>query len=173
MQEASQFQVTDQMKLVLEQKYRLLDSLIVANQKLDEKIDRIIQTGSIIIGLATFANLSSTPPLQARSTPVDGIRIAAILLSFVLFCVMVMIAAYVSRPIKWEDAGTSDWERTRSDYLASDNYYYQLMSDVITAIDSTKATNRYKAKWIRPLIIVLVGQVLALAVAVFLGALAP
>lgn len=158
---------SDAMKLVLEQKYRLLDALLSANNRLDERADRIIQTGSIVIGLMTIANLPVTLPFRVEGLLTAGSIARAILITVSIFAffAMIIIAHYAFRPVKWLGAGDSNWDRTFTDYLLSDSYYNQILSDLLTSIQSNEALNADKSKWIPRLIWLLVSQIITLIIA--------
>lgn len=157
----------DRASLLLEQRSRLLDSLIVANQKLDEKADRAIQTGSIILGLVAIATALPSGGTLALAPQVSQwinlIQIVLVLAGLVAFLVVVVIALKINFPIRWQGPGDTDWTKNSTTYL-SDNSFDLLLADLLDSIDSAQTRNNFKAdeveriiKWLRFEIIMMAG----------------
>lgn len=157
--------LTDPMKLVLEQKMRLYNAVTSSNQKLDERADRLIQTGSIIIGLGALAN---TRDGSAAGFWPD-IQLAFVVVGFVLFVFLVVTVLVAFRPIIHEEEGTSDWDLTYNAYVNSPEYFNQILSDLVTSIRSHTDNNARKSTWLQRLLILLVMQVITLSVAWLIG----
>ena len=160
----------DRVSLLLEQRSRLLDSLIVANQKLDEKADRAIQTGSILLGLVAIATALPSGGTNALAPQVSQcinlIQIGLVLTGLVAFLVVVSIALNINFPIRWQGPGDTDWKKNSTTYL-SDSSFDILLADLLDSIDSAQARNNFKAdeveriiKWLRFEIIMMAGALI-------------
>lgn len=167
-------ELTDAERTVLDQKRRLYDEIVQSNQKLDERADRVVQAGSIIIGLGAIANIPVNLALWSGSQLnwVALSQLVAVGLSFLAFIILIPMSLYFFRPIARQVPGDSDWDKTFDQYVNSDMYFAQTLSDLMAGIGSAKQVNDYKAKRVLWLTVLLLIQTTALASAWVLSAFA-
>lgn len=159
----------DRKSLVLEQRYRLYDSLILANNNMDGRVNSLLQAGSIIIGLVTILNISRVSGAYdaiLSGKILQNLELLFVLLVFMSFITMVVLSVYVLRPIGREAPGISDWDETFTFYLYSEECFEQVLIDLLKSIKEAEALNIYKAKWVPRLAYLLISQVVFLALAV-------
>jgi len=157
-------------QLVLEQRYRLYDSLNETNSNMDGRINNLVQAGSIIIGLVVVLNLptiSGTYDMIVFGTMRQKIQLLFLVLVFLSFISMIILSIYVLRPVSRKAPGISDWDETFTYYLYSDNCFEQVLSDLLESIKSAQALNDYKVKWVPRLAYLLIIQAFFLALAIF------
>lgn len=165
-------ELTDAQRTVLEQKNRLYDEIVQSNQRLDERADRVVQAGSIIFCLGTIAGIPVNLALWSGADlnwPAV-LQLGAMGLSFLAFIILIPMALYFFRPIARRVPGDADWEKTFNQYVNSETYFVQTLSDLMAGIRSAKQVNDYKSKRVLWLIVLLFIQTVALAVAWALSA---
>lgn len=159
--------LTDAERTVLDQKCRLYDEIVQSNQKLDERADRVVQAGSIIIGLGTIASIPVNLALWSgvHLNWLALLQLGAMGLSFLAFIILIPMSMYFFRPIGRQVPGDSDWDKTFDQYVNSETYFAQTLSDLMAGIQSAKQVNDYKAKRVLWLTVLLLVQTTALALA--------
>lgn len=165
-------ELTDAERVVLDQKGRLYDEIVRSNQMLDERADRVVQAGSIIVGLGVIASIPVNLALWSGSQlnwPAL-LQLVAMGVSFLAFIILIPMSLYFFRPIARQVPGDSDWDKTFDQYVNSESYFVQTLSDLMAGIRSAKQVNDYKAKRVLWLIVLLLVQTVALACAWALSA---
>lgn len=143
----------ERVNLLLEQKYRLLDTLSIANHRLDEKADRAIQTGSIMLGLLAIASaLPTLWPIEVHVSRHVSMLLALVqvLLVFVgvgAFVAIIFTALKITQTMTSKSAGGADWNTATTTYLSENSFDY-ILSDLLAAISAAKEQNDAKGKQI-------------------------
>lgn len=157
--------------LVLEQRRRLFNSIIHGNDNLDKRMYSILQSGSIIVGFVSvfkFSSLSATNILNAIMSREWGLVISQVplLMVLVLYLAIAMASIWYLRPLDKKVSGTTDWGKTFSDYLYSEECFNQILADLHESINDHETLNEYKAKGASHLSWLLVGQLIFLILTV-------
>lgn len=165
-------ELTDAKRVVLDQKYRLYDELVRANQMLDERADRVVQTGGIIIGLGAIASIPVNLSVWSGThlNWVALLQLVAMGLSFLAFIVLIPTSLYFFRPVARLGPGNSNWDQTFNQYVNSETYFEQALSDLVTAVLSAEQVNGYKSRRVLWLTALLLIQTVTLALAWVLSA---
>lgn len=159
--------------LVLDQRYRLLESIRTTNQSLDEKANTLLQISGVVVGLVAAFSISDLATLL-RGGGTVGIPIISqiFLISTLLFFVLsVVVFGRAFVPQSNDLPGSFDWDITFNKYLNVDATacYDQILSDVLNGIKSLNDVNAIKAKHTKYLSWLLLGQVVTITIAVVFG----
>jgi hypothetical protein len=158
--------------LLLDQRSQLLDSLILANHKLDEKADRSIQTASIVIGLGSVVAALPSDGLVSFGAQATNIltygQISLTIVSIFAFVILVLFAQQVNRPVTWKGSGDTDWKNNSMRYLNTHSYDI-LLADLLETIDSVKTLNERKANYVIRINWCLTVVVITMAISLLLG----
>lgn len=162
-----------QQGLVLEQKYKLMETVQSANQALDDKANSLLQTGGVVVGLVATFTLSDLA-LLVRGDNTVGIPIISqisIAAAFILFLLSIWLYRQAQSPMAYDLPGSTDWDRIFNSYLYAtpEACFDKVLSDLINSIDSMKELNSRKAIHIDRLGWLLLFQVAFLSVAVVFG----
>jgi hypothetical protein len=144
--------------VILDQKYRLLDSLKDANRHLENKASGLVQTGGFVLGLVAAFGLVNT----TRSTT-SAWALGAAFLFFTLSLVALLWSLF---PKGREYPGSSDWDDTFNKYLykESDECFEQVLSNILSAIQNHEDADKEKSDLVIIIGILFIFQLIALLV---------
>jgi hypothetical protein len=156
---------TSQFNLLLQQKYGALNMIDKSNDVLDDKASKIMQASSLVIALT---GLLASPFVGASLSGVSGILVASILVAFML---MVGLSIVSVSPKLHYLAGTQNWNKNFEQYIFVnvEDTFKQVLSDCIQTIDLLSETNSNKAKLVRFSAALLLLQIGALLIFIFLS----
>lgn len=152
-------------RYIIEGKHQQLAAITERNNKLDDRADRIIHTGGVFIGLLTVAQL----PIEWGLAWPANLPTLLTLFGFAAFLGAILFHLRRFRPLEWQIPGTSAIEEIFTDYLESEVFYNQLLSDLVNGVKSAEGINAYKATGVKVLSWLLLVQVLVVTTAWLLG----
>jgi hypothetical protein len=156
---------SSQFNLLLQQKYGALNMIDKSNEVLDDKASKIMQASSLIIALT---GLLASPFVGASLSGVSGILVVSILLAFML---MVGLSIVSVSPKMHYLPGSQNWDKNFEQYImvTAEDSFEQILSDCIQTIDLLSETNSNKAKLVRISASLLLLQIGALLIFIFLS----
>ena len=130
--------------LVLDQRYRAYDRVDDANRRLDEKAVGYLQAGGIVIGLVTVFNLFENPPVEGFSIYL----LLSTIVAFASFIIMIIVVNQALSPRTVHIPGSNVWKDIRDLRLNAppNNCFKQVFSDLLAAVNSELALNKFKSK---------------------------
>lgn len=156
---------TLQFNLVLQQKYNALNMMDRSNDLLDDKASKIFQSSSLIIALT---GLLASPFIGASLSGIPLLLVSIIVVAFMV--VIGLSIASVSPKIHYIP-GSQNWKANFEKYVLvnAENTFQQVLSDCIETIDLLSKTNSIKAKYVRVSASLLIMQIGALLIFLFLS----
>jgi len=156
--------------LVLEQVLARLQLARESNRILDEKADRLMQAGALVMALLSLVSLSSLLSIIPKEAAIVGIVIAG-----GVFIVMIITSFSATIPEENPMVGPEDWEEAYNDYLYKDDErsFQQVLSDVFEVTDRIQALNANKALRVQRSGKLFIGLVVVLAIVLILSVIAP
>ena len=129
-----------------------------ANETLDDKAGKLIQSASLIVALA---GLLSSPLVGASLKSQPLVFVLPILIAFMLMVVLSILA--ISPTIHYLP-GTQGWQSNYDQYVlkSPEDSFKQLLSDSVETIDLLGKLNARKARLVRVSAYLLLFQILAL-----------
>lgn len=157
-------QLSTQQQLVLEQMQRLYDNEERTGEHLDNKAMAILQTGSLIVALASVTVLSNISQISRSAWTVS-----ASIFGFVLFGSMVLLSLSAMKPREHKTVGTPDWIYMHANYINKEpnEAYTQLLANLVEATKANGKANKHKAKLVERAtwsVVFLVAEILVLAI---------
>jgi hypothetical protein len=154
-----------QFNLLLQQKYIALNMIDRANEELDDKASKILQASSLIIALT---GLLVSPFVGASITGASGFLVASIILTFML---MVGLSIVSVSPKMQYLPGTQSWDENYTQYIYGnvEDSFNQILSDCLKTIDLLTLTNSKKANLVRWSAALLLLQISALLILLFIS----
>lgn len=159
-----------QQSLVLEQRYALLEMVRDANQSLDDKANSLLQVSGLVVGIVAALSLTGLGQLIGGASQIDVSGLSKFFSFFAFLLLIGSVWSYTKTvtPEPYSLPGSTDWERTLSLYVEvpKSKSFDQVLSDLFNAIDSARALNERKSYYVLCLGRLLMGQVVALTVAI-------
>lgn len=157
--------------LLLDENRHLLDSIASRNDTLDNRADRVAQLGGLIFSLAALTNYPTLVSSYRAGgiTPVSSLQLYLIVCSLLALIAMLLLWVRQFRPLIRRRPGTSDWDTIQRDYIESDDYFNQVLSDILDSISSESELNEHKAKWFFELSSLFAVQIVLLGIVIFLA----
>ncbi len=156
---------TSQFNILLQQKYSALNMIDKSNDVLDDKASKIMQASSLIIALT---GLLASPFVGASLSGVSALLVVSILVAFML---MIGLSIVSVSPKLHYLTGTQNWNKNFEQYIFvnAEDTFKQVLSDCIQTTDLLSETNSNKAKLVRISAALLLIQIGALLVFIFLS----
>lgn len=156
---------TVQFNLLLQQKYGALNMIDKSNDVLDDKAAKTIQASSLIIALT---GLLASP---LTKTSLSNISIVLVALIIIAFMAMVGLSISSIFPTAHYIPGSQDWKKNFEQYILvnAEETFNQILSDCLNNIDLLLKTNGSKARLVKVSNMLLLFQVGALLVIIFLS----
>ncbi len=156
---------TIQFNLLLQQKYSALNMIDKSNDVLDDKAAKTIQASSLVIALT---GLLASPLVGATLSSTSMVLVALIMIAF-----MAMIGLSISSifPTAHYIPGSQDWKKNFEQYILvnAEETFNHVLSDCMNNIDLLLKTNGSKARFVKVSNMLLLSQVGALLVIIFLS----